>query len=320
MIAPEEPNHSGCEHAPLTDDIRRLVTEYRKQHKRWNHYQRALMETKIWEAALPDHRQRFDRRDWVAHLTGAKAARIDRRSRLFHPGPITDPLWERVNRNLMPVGTAVRLLKDALQIAARRHAKSETAVSHALAEVLKQYDNQPGMSVMADGTVTRRRTPYSIRVRHEPRSRRPVEEETERTLWADLRETMHRMIGLKLVGVATEDIEVQRLVQGMERDVKVLFDDFQQRFYRVQKNAKRAGETVAMLSRASVVKACRTLAMDPPPTGKPVDLKAANKQKRRLAAQYHPDTHGGDQTTRSLYEAVLAAYYEIEQYNSQIAK
>lgn len=71
----------------------------------------------------------------------------------------------------------------------------------------------------------------------------------------------------------------------------------------------------ATMTRIEVKTACETLAIEPPPKGKPADLAVANAARKTLGRQYHPDRHGGEEGFREQFELVMQAYRTLEIYN-----
>jgi hypothetical protein len=68
-----------------------------------------------------------------------------------------------------------------------------------------------------------------------------------------------------------------------------------------------------------VFDACRTLQVDTPKVNGLVDEVAAKRNKRQMVRVYHPDaTRVASDTTRAMYEAVIAAFETIVQYNDSI--
>ncbi len=92
----------------------------------------------------------------------------------------------------------------------------------------------------------------------------------------------------------------------------------------VRKAEKAAGRlkgaellTFDQLRRSARI-ACRTLSIDPPKPGEPIDHNTLRARKRVLVRAFHPDMSGTD-ATREQYEAVLAACDVVEQYNQSLA-
>lgn len=316
---PSVPSHDGCSHEPASPSLLEAVMDYAAKSPKWNQFQLAVTERRIWDEASAAHRKEFLKGEFVAHFTGAKSYEVDARGRLLNGGTVADPLWTRVNKGEMPLGTAVQLLAKGR----KRANEAGVNAAAAVAAILAEYETQGYTTKMPDGKVFRRKAPSAI-PRPVPQSFKKAkkarkDDASGRAVWQQIREALASLVHDRLEDA--EPVMQDKLIGEFERDLKVMLDQLQQKLYRMSVQAKaNAPFTTRGISRRALVEACRTLHMDPPPVGALVDEKQAKKQKHKLAAVYHPDAHGGDETTRPQYEAVLAAYTEVEKYNEQVGQ
>lgn len=125
------------------------------------------------------------------------------------------------------------------------------------------------------------------------------------------------------------DIRQRIIVYASRSERKIDEARFEQRLREFEANLRelvhRFTDNVSRLrvhdepavSRRKLLDACHTLNMSPPKIGKLADMKVAKNQKRAMVRVYHTDVTGNE-STRSAYEAVIAAFDIIEQYNEQL--
>lgn len=317
------PPHEGCTHPTLPEETLGLITEYLTKHEHWNQYQKAVEEDRIYTTLDGPTRKAFDqkRRTALGHLLpGIPPYDIDQRDRLFQSGELADRFWPEIEAKKMPLSTGVRLVRNARAYMKEKRCSGREAVEAVYAEYLKLP-----LIKMVDGTVIHKRTAGRLRrttedVVEEKRARRTEKEDsgdaTERELWLRVRKAISALAAAKLQSIP-EGIMKDQIVLGMERDVKVLFEEWSNKIHRQKIRAKEQANVTRLVSRPTVIEACRALHMDPPKPGEPVDMVLAKRQKKKLAALYHPDSNAGDETTRGMYERVLAAYGELEEFMEQ---
>ena len=205
-------------------------------------------------------------------------------------------LWRRVDHEGMPISTAVRLHREA-----RAYSKDKgIPLIDALAKVLQVFDKLPSRK---DGT---RHKP--VRKIHRKKKASPDAD----TFWSQLRESIREHVAEKLPDC--DFIEMDPLWREFEIDLQTAIVSFQNRINYRQKQQEKIVEPI---KRRKLREACEILHMDPPTKARPLDLHKAKKQKRLLARTYHPDAHGGDDSMREHYEAVLDAYRVIETWHHQ---
>jgi hypothetical protein len=276
--------------------------------------ERALLEQELWQTLPPEARVGKDRRSWLASATGDSARAVESRLAVFGE-PEAAELWERIERDQMPLTTARERLKEAHILAAT------TGVSLAAAVTvrLQDYDTWP-LHRTKRGQPFRKRPPTRFRSLSAP-SKPQVLDETasggsDRGFWSRLRPQLAEFAASRLKGA--DPIIAERLYREFERDLKVLFDEFQSRLFRLRSQAKTEQMLGVTIKFAQVQAACLALCMDPPTRGQPANLDVARVKKKKLARVYHPDVTGGDEGTRAKYEETLNAYSVLEDYNEQL--
>jgi hypothetical protein len=138
-----------------------------------------------------------------------------------------------------------------------------------------------------------------------------------RTAFADVRKTMTLFVRDRLVSHGAD--AVGPTVLAAIREVDVELEAFFATIGRVLGRAENVIKGVAesTLSRRELIEAFRLLNLEPPKPKDKIDMKAVQRQKVRMAAAYHPDTHGGDRSMEPKFKAVIEAYETIKQYVDQ---
>lgn len=283
-----------------------------KYHKATSEKERALLEQALWQTLSADVRKRMNRRAWLASLTGETEFAVENRLFIFGELEATD-LWDRIEKDKMPLTTARERLREAKALVDTQG----LSLKDAIAARLKEYDTWPTHT-------TKKGQPF----RKKPSSRfADLSEvvdpskvvrlsETDRGFWSRMRHQLAQFAASRFKGA--DPIIAERLYREFERDLKVLFDEFQSRLSRLRQREKRDRMATATVKYSQVRDACVALCMDPPSRGKPADLDLARSKKKKLARVYHPDVTGGDEGTRAKYEETLAAYSVLEDYNDQL--
>ena len=133
--------------------------------------------------------------------------------------------------------------------------------------------------------------------------------------WADIRKRVASYVKDKSENMSA--VVFEQVFRDFEVDMQDLVKSFQNRL----KQRQRDHLVPEVVSRKAVFAACRTLQVDPPKIGAPVDDAAAKRNKRQMVRAYHPDAFGvNNDATRDMYEAVIAAYETIAQYNDSLRR
>jgi hypothetical protein len=263
--------------------------------------ERARLESTIFRTVPREDRRKTRTNGSIASVVGPilnhSEYLITLRLRLLRAG--VEAIWERIDGpEQMPMRTAVRLLNQAR---VRGHAQN-LMFDEAFRQELDEYDNLEVCS----------------RVQGRPFRKKPMgPRKTARATWGSVRAAVRALVERELRGVNERARE--RLEKQMDVEIDTLFEALTARVHR----AKKAGDTQDVLPQAvrtdrnHLRAACQTLGIDPPKPGKEANGSAAKKNFRRLVHECHPDVAGD--AGRPQYEAVVAAYRYIEQYNSGIA-
>ncbi len=245
----------------------------------------AQFEAEVW-AQADDKTAGEDPSEYIARKTGCSQHAAEHRRALLMMGPLADPLWARVESGMAP-SVAVRLLRERVVMGDRRYLAQITPGE--VASCLAAYDADP----------------RSLRRRRRVKARGPS--------WKELREAVRRHARAELGEVGGQDAE--RIAAEFEAELGSLCADFRSRVARARK--AYAGASFAGVSRRALEGACRELGLSPPARGMMVDMKDARTAKRALVKRYHPDVTR-DERSRPMFDAVLAAYVVIEDYNEQV--
>lgn len=290
--------------------VEERIKEFKEKAASWNQLQRAIAEQRVW-IDLPVAQRKIpgkSRQDILAEVLGGKANQIEQRNRVLNGQEKSELLWNEINAG-MPLHTAVNLLKQVRQLVV----SEKLSPLDAQTKVIAEYKKNPQV-ISPTGKVFHRSNPHTIHAKT-PQAPKPTPRnpDSERALWTAARDAIHALALAKLADVP-EGVEKMKLLNQMEGDVKSLFVSWS---VKIDYTKRRQKQGVAILTRPKIIEACHRLHVDPPPVGKPADLKAASRQKKLLAREYHPDRHGGDEKMRPTYEAVINAYETLEQYNEQ---
>lgn len=295
--------------AEKTSELEELLAKYQVA---LSEKAKALLEQALWLTLSAEERRLTSRRNWLCALTKCSGRAIESRLFLFGEPEATD-LWERVERDHMPLTTARERLTEAKALSESSGIALKPAISMRLAE----YDTWPAHRTVR-GQPFRKKPPTRLGSISEVESPRRVVRlsETSRGFWSKLRHQLAQFAASRFKGA--DPIIADRLYREFERELKVLFDDFQGRLSRLRSREKRDRLVNVAVKYPQVVAACLALCMDPPVRNQPVDLDVARSKKKKLARVYHPDVTGGDEGTRAKYEETLSAYSVLEEYNDQL--
>lgn len=274
--------------------------------------ERAYLEQSLWQTLPAEERKQLNRRNWLCEVTKESARSIENRLFIFGE-PEAGELWERIERDQMPLTTARERLKEAKALSESSNLSLKTAISARLQE----YDTWPAHHTVR-GQPYRKKPPSRFEALSNSTEARKVVRlsETDRGFWSRLRPQLAKFAASRFKGA--DPIIAERLYREFERDLKVLFDEFQSRLSRLRQREKRDRMLHVTVKYPQVVAACLALCMDPPSRNQPADLSLARSKKKKLARVYHPDVTGGDEGTRAKYEETLSAYAVLEDYNDQL--
>lgn len=246
------------------------------------------------------------RHRWVGKLVDAPEYEISMRARLPYDSADVDELWARVAKDEFSVGMAVRQLVEARKVVTR----DKLPLREAITRLLSEYDTWPKRLDKGRLAGIKPATSFS-RVRTEKKRQRPFMND-DREFWTKMRALLQEFVQRRTAGAPPHVADM--LIGEFERELKVLTTGWSGKMERAkQRNIDNA---VLLVTRAKVSRACGILNMDPPSRhGKPVDMKVAQSRKRTLAKTYHPDV---SPHTRDQYEAVLAAYADLEDYDEML--
>lgn len=283
-----------------------------KYHKAASEKERALLEQALWQTLSVDVRKRMNRRAWLASLTNESEHSVENRLFLFGELEATE-LWDRIEKDKMPLTTARERLREAKALMEVQGLSLKDAITARL----KEYDTWPTHTTKKGQPFRKKPSSRFADLSEAADSSNVVRlSDTDRGFWSRLRHQLASFAASRFKGA--DPIIAERLYREFERDLKVLFDEFQSRLSRLRQREKRDRMVTASVKYPQVVAACIALCMDPPGRNKFADLDLARSKKKKLARVYHPDVTGGDEGTRAKYEETLSAYSVLEDYNDQL--
>lgn len=304
--------------------LEEMVEEYRKAKDSLSDEEMARREHDIWEKVLEGHKGKL----WDKHarelklneLLGEPCAATHRRATLFNGGAVVRPIWDRINSKQLTVTTGLSLMQDAKHHAVDSDIPMEEAVQYAL----NVYDSRPYVR-FSGGIPTRMGMP---RARGAPPKKkrkairgRPKEgRSAESLLVGKIRSGIDAYLDDRTKGI--DPALKEQLLQETGVEIRILLNGLDSKLRRLVGMFEASERADLAVTRRDVVGACHTLHMDPPREGRPADLVAASKQKRRLARLYHPDAHGGEEKAamRQKFDEIMAAFARLEQYNLKLEK
>ncbi len=289
----------------MDDDYKTLVDQYKSQSAGMSQREMAILERRIWQLASPTLARTpgalLSKREWLSNTLETTPYAIEGRSTLLGYGDAADELWQRIAEG-MPLRTCVKLMRDAKM----RSAVNGSELRDEIQKMLKEYDELP-TAVLPDGKVIHKRPPNMMPKPTEEPPEESAQDDDPKLFWANLRGMISVYFHTRLSGI--DQGIVEKLWRDFEVDLKVLLDHFQHKLDRTKRDDAHRKQAV---TRSQVIQACHTLHMEPPP-GK-IDAEFKKRAKRnyhKLAAVYHPDK-SGTQDTRGLFDSVRAAYQILE--------
>lgn len=273
----------------------------RKWHAAETQRAKAVIEAELWDARPEPGKCRPA---YLMEVLGLSEGidKITARQALFNAGPLADVLWDRVDaeNSALPVRRAATFL-----CAAR---KKTGPLDAALVNILAEYDALP-LLLTNRGKLTRRRNTSRIR--------RPNDVAVPRSpssFWAKLRLDIGNFAADRLVDLSP--FHVEQLTSSLERDLKILFEEWQVKISEAKNEAAKAAQPSKIISRRRLVQVCTVLSLTPPRIGEPPNMVLGKKRWRRLANEYHPDKHGG--ATVDQFHAVKEAWRTLQEYDEQL--
>jgi len=209
---------------------------------------------------------------------------IRQRNALWSAGDIAAPLWARLDRKTLTLAEAVRYLRQA----ERERKQTRGNVSARLAQLLGA----------------------SVTVLHPT----PTDVTTPPPMDRDAFLSGVRALVGAYAAHALGDRDAPsaaRIRKTLEADIALAVSEFHKR---TRSQAPSLDSVIAAVPRKRLVEACRTLSMDPPRVGKPVDAAHAKRQYRALARLFHPDV-STEPNAAEVFGNVTDAYKTIDEYN-----
>lgn len=134
-------------------------------------------------------------------------------------------------------------------------------------------------------------------------------DDADTTGLADVRHALREFLDANLEELECEPFLKERFKAFCEGEIKIAIDSCRAKLRKLQETGPAGTKGQEELKQA-----CRTLHMDTPRWGKPLDLVKARKLKHKLARAYHPDANRGAVTNRHLYEQVIDAFSILSMY------
>jgi hypothetical protein len=243
------------------------------------------------EAKIVVHVTGRDRTVDLAHLLGVSQYVLQCRVRLLGVGNDADPLWDLIDRGVILHGTAVTALRHAESMGGSRSA----AVMKVAAAVLKAYD---------DTRYTRsiHGKKYVVRLP-------PIVDIATRPFNQQLRTMCMEYVDSRLGELP--EIDRQSVRDEFLYGLRMLLDEVDNNIRRRQRAKKTSSEVKDIVAQNQIRDACDVLGVTYGPV---IDMKAANKRFRKLAAQFHPDRVGDNPDMVKQYQALTEAWEILREF------
>lgn len=264
----------------------------------------SMTEEKLWQLLNRSKKRGVVRTTWLAVLLKDHCSDPEgtfrSRGDLFR---CPQALWTKIDNGEITLGAAKLIFREARQISRNERVTTDSIIDRLISE----YEKLP--SIKVKGKVVRKRT-STMRMRNGRSS--ATKSAKGRGWWDRLKQVIGNIVADK-IPPETDELEKNRLYEWLDVEVSSLIETFGIRVGQSRKSGEPKKET----SRREIVAACRTLLMDPPAPGKPLDLVAARNAKLKLARMYHPDANGGNDSTSVAYSEAIEAYNILEDYSQK---
>jgi hypothetical protein len=281
------------------------------------HHEKALIERDLWDNhSTAEIRSKQSREQWLHGLTGDVGHKIDIRQTLLNAGDDIAPIWQRIDGvEQMPLRTAWNQFKNAQEYATN----DKTTLAGGVAMALAEYDTWP---VWHTTTGQAYRRPRDVFTRPRKRKHAPqISPDNDRKFWLEIKHKISTFMDERLADV--DHLTATKLKRDFGVRLQTLCDEFSTRINvaRIRSKAEN-GADLTVLKLARVREACVMLAIDPPSrSGDPIDIERANRNKKRLVVNYHPDTgpdpENPDPAREERYRQIIEAFTTVELYHEQ---
>lgn len=137
-----------------------------------------------------------------------------------------------------------------------------------------------------------------------------------KAFWRDIRKRVEKYVSQQVRKV--DALATQRIFAELEADLRSCTDRAINQLRQIQLPPPPPP------SRHAILDACRTLGLDPPPIGSvPAEdwKRKAKQHMRSMVREYHPDVAAkSNDSTRAMFDAVIAAYGVLENYQTTFKK
>ena len=274
-----------------TNEFEELVSRHKELK---TDREKTEVEARLWDKATGTERKSHDRRDWLSEVLGRDNNTIyayDMRSRLSKAPPL---VWDYVEANATPLGTAVKLYNRAV-----KYMKSSGVdFSEAFAAIVRL-------------TETNKISVKSTRINKEYRVSDVDLLNPSRRDWQVLYNLIDQITAPRVASLP--ELVRRELVGKLKIEVTDAMKTFLARLGTARKNEEDIGEVILF---QRVEEACKALLLDPPPPGQPVSLKRAKEKKLAIARLNHPDASGA--AANETYTRAIEAYDVLETYNRKL--
>lgn len=289
-------------------EFERIRDEYLRTRDDLTEKEKAELEKLLWSLHEERAGDRGHRHPWYTReFGGGGGAQFDDRCHLISLGDWVDPLWDEIDKNHMPLTTAIRLARSAKRRALERRVSNKTALQEVLGEYLKGF-----LRELPDGKWVRVPKPKAKVVREgSDKNRHPITDAKQ--LRATIDAIMAEYLDRQLKDV-DESVKLD-LLKDFTFGLRALYEDLSQAVQK-QRRLMRDGSFLQAVSWNRFRNACEVLGVHVTKTKQP-DLEDLRKRYRKLAAQFHPDRNNGAENMVKQYHAVNEAWECVKDYLRQ---
>lgn len=304
-----------------------LSHAYREASGRLSERQKADLEELIFQAATIERVRPpgEDRGTFFFEKLGIPKYESSNRAGLRGRGAKADPLWSRIEKDSMPVRSAVELIRKAETMAYSNREDFLTA----LTRVLEEYDSKP-LAALPNGKFIKkrggRRLKDDFEAAQEPApptvtSESPIaviSAKSSRDTWRVIRQLTEAMLKERMAGC--DPVFIETMSRDFSVDLSALIESYQGRINRMGSTLRGESLIPAGKEKETVNDACRTLNLDEiERVGDILDIIRARKNAKAFLAKFHPDKNPGENQKlfERKYQSVVNALGVIEEYNNK---
>jgi hypothetical protein len=259
--------------------------------------EKADIELQIWNAIPRHERTGVGMAKQLRPLLNIPLYQISNRYQISLAGKDFEFLWDKIESG-MTLGTATRIINEARN-AAKKH---DLKIKDVIPKIVEAYDSIGYGTTLKSGKVIRKRTFQNL-----------IFEPPNADMLSVLTDQIYEIV---LNGCRVYEYDKYKILQELKIDLEILVKEYKRKINKLDRKNAIDQESLMM---DDVVNACEILGIDIPQIGESVNSNEVKSKVRSKAKIYHPDVHGGSESTRHKYEEVMWSYKVLQEYNENFA-